>query len=68
MVGISLGIAVHVFKEVMASEVFSRAGRYAIHLFKQGVKVVGKRALQAATKVGQYVLQGKHVRESAKTR
>jgi hypothetical protein len=41
--------------------------RYAIPLFKQGAKVVGKRALQAATEVGQDVLRGKNVRESAKT-
>jgi hypothetical protein len=42
--------------------------RYAIPLFKQGAKVAGKRALQAATEVGQDVLQGKNVRESVKTR
>ena len=41
--------------------------RYAIPLFKQGAKVVGKRALQAATEVGKDVLQGKNVRESVKT-
>jgi hypothetical protein len=41
--------------------------RYAIPLFKQGAKVVGKRALQAATEIGQDVLQGKNVRESVKT-
>jgi hypothetical protein len=34
---------------------------------KQGAKVVGKRALQAATEVGQDVLQGNNVRESVKT-
>ena len=66
----SLGIVVHDFKEDMGSEVFSRASlaRYAIPLFKQGAKVVGKRALQAATEVGQDVLQRKNVRESVKTR
>jgi hypothetical protein len=37
-------------------------------LFKQGAKVVGKRALQAATEVGQDVLQGKNVRESFNSR
>ena len=36
-------------------------------LFKQGTKVVGKRALQAATEVGQDILQGKNVRESVNT-
>jgi hypothetical protein len=41
--------------------------RYAIPLFKQGAKVVRKRALQAATEVGQDILQGKNVRESVKT-
>jgi hypothetical protein len=49
--------------------IFKSLARYAIPLFKQGAKVVGKRALQAATEVGQDVLklQGKNVRESAKT-
>ena len=36
-------------------------------LFKQGAKDVGKRALQAATEVGQDILQGKNVRECVKT-
>ena len=39
--------------------------RYAI--FKQRAKVVGKRALQAATEISQDVLQGKNVRQSVKT-
>jgi hypothetical protein len=47
--------------------IFKSLARYAIPLFKQGAKVVGKRALQAATEVGQDVLRGKNVRESAKT-
>jgi hypothetical protein len=47
--------------------IFKSLARYAIPLFKQGAKVVGKRALQAATEVGQDVLQGKNVRESVKT-
>jgi hypothetical protein len=47
--------------------IFKSLARYAIPLFKQGAKVVGKRALKAATEVGQDVLQGKNVRESAKT-
>ena len=47
--------------------IFKSLARYAIPLFKQGAKVVGKRALQAATEVGQDVLQGKNVRESGKT-
>ena len=47
--------------------IFKSLARYAIPLFKQGAKVVGKRALQAATEVGQDVIQGKNVRESVKT-
>jgi hypothetical protein len=48
--------------------IFKSLARYAIPLFKrQDAKVVGKRALQAATEVGQDVLQGKNVRESVKT-
>jgi hypothetical protein len=47
--------------------IFKSLARYAIPLFKQGAKVAGKRALQAATEVGQVVLQGKNVRESVKT-
>ena len=39
--------------------IFKSLARYAIPLFKQGAKVVGKRALQAATEVGQDILQGK---------
>ena len=47
--------------------IFKSLARYAIPLFKQGAKVVGKRALQAATEVGQDLLQGKNVKESVKT-
>jgi hypothetical protein len=47
--------------------IFNSLARYAIPLFKQDAKVVGKRALQAATAVGQDVLRGKNVRESVKT-
>jgi hypothetical protein len=47
--------------------IFKSLARYAIPLFKQSAKVVGKRALQAATEVGQDVLRGKNVRESVKT-
>jgi hypothetical protein len=47
--------------------IFKSLARYAIPLFKQGAKVVRKRALQAATEVGQDVLQRKNVRESVKT-
>jgi hypothetical protein len=47
--------------------IFKNLARYAIPLFKQGAKVVGKRALQAATEIVQAVLQGKHVRESVET-
>ena len=48
--------------------IFKSLARYAIPLFKQGAKVVGKRALQAATEVGQDVLQGKNVKEAFKSR
>jgi hypothetical protein len=48
--------------------IFKSLARYAIPLFKQGAKAVGKRALQAATEVGQETLQGKNVRESFKVR
>ena len=47
--------------------IFKSLARYAIPLFKQGAKVVGKRALQAATEIGQDILQGKNVRESVET-
>jgi hypothetical protein len=47
--------------------IFKSLARYTIPLFKQGAKVAGNRALQAATEVGQDVLQGKNVRESVKT-
>ena len=47
--------------------IFKSVARYAIPLFKQGAKVAGKRALQAATEVGKDVLQGKNVTESVKT-
>jgi hypothetical protein len=33
--------------------------RFAIPLFKQSAKALGKRAFQAATQVGQDVLEGK---------
>jgi hypothetical protein len=46
---------------------FKSLARYAIPLFKQGAKVVGKRALQTATEVGQDVLQGKNVKEAFKS-
>ena len=48
--------------------IFKSLARYAIPLFKQGAKVFGKRALQAATEVGQDVLQGKNVKEAFKSR
>ena len=37
-------------------------------MFKRGAKAVGKRALKAATEVGQDVLEGKDVIKSAKSR
>jgi hypothetical protein len=48
--------------------IFKSLARYAIPLFKQGAKVVGKKALQTATEVGQDVLQGKNVKEAFKSR
>jgi hypothetical protein len=43
--------------------IFKSLARYAIPLFKQGAKVVGKRALQAATEVGQDVLKAKRCQD-----
>ena len=48
--------------------IFKSLARFAIPLFKQSAKAVGKRALKAATKVGQDVLEGKNVTESVKAR
>ena len=48
--------------------IFKSLARYAIPIFKQGAKVVGKRALQTVTEVGQDVLQGKNVKEAFKSR
>ena len=48
--------------------IFKSFGRIVIPLFKRGAKAIGKRALQAATEVGQDVLEGKNVIESAKSR
>jgi hypothetical protein len=48
--------------------IFSRVLRDMLSLYSNKVLlVVGKRALQAATEVGQDVLQGKNVREPVKT-
>ena len=48
--------------------IFKSLARIAISLFKRGAKAVGKRALKAATEVGQDVLEGKDVIKSAKSR
>ena len=48
--------------------IFKSLARIAIPLFKRGAKAVGKRALKAATEVGQDVLEGKDVIKSAKSR
>ena len=48
--------------------IFKNLARIAIPLFKRGAKAVGKRALKAATEVGQDVLEGKDVIKSAKSR
>ena len=42
--------------------IFKSLARYAIPLFKQGAKVVGKRALQAATEVGHDVIHNVRLR------
>ena len=55
-------------REYGIGSIFKSLARYAIPLFKQGAKVVGKRALQVATEVGQDVLQGKNVKEAFKSR
>ena len=39
--------------------IFKSLARIVILLFKRGAKAIGKRALQAATEVGQDVLEGK---------
>ena len=59
-----------VCKEGMALGVclIKSLARIAIPLFKRGAKAVGKRALKAATKVGQDVLEGKNVLKSLKSR
>lgn len=48
--------------------IFKSLARIAIPLFKRSAKAVGKRALKAATEVGQDVLEGKNVINSAKSR
>ena len=48
--------------------IFKGLARITIPLFKRGAKGVGKRALKAATEVGQDVLEGKDVIKSAKSR
>jgi hypothetical protein len=64
----SLGIAVHVFKEVMGSEVFSRVLRDMLSLYSNKVlKLLAKEHCKQP-QVGQDVLQGENVRESVKTR
>ena len=47
---------------------FKSLARFAIPLFKQGAKAVGKRALKTATQVGQDVVDGQNFKESARTR
>ena len=47
---------------------FKSLGRIVIPLFKRVDKVVGERALKAATEVGQDVLEGKNVLKSLKSR
>ena len=47
---------------------FKSLARIAITLFKRGGKMVGKRALKAATEVSQDVFEGKNVLKSLKSR
>ena len=47
---------------------FKSLARIAIPLFKRGAKAIGKRALKAATEVGQDVLEGKNVLKPLKSR
>ena len=47
---------------------FKSLARIVIPLLKRGAKAVGKRALKAATEVGQNVLEGKSVLKSLKSR
>ncbi len=47
---------------------FRSLARFAIPLFKKSAESVGKRALKAATEVGQDVLDGKKIKESTKSR
>ena len=49
-------------------DMFKSLVRVAIPLLKRGAKVVGKRALKAATEVGQDVLEVKDVLKSLKSR
>jgi hypothetical protein len=39
--------------------IYKSFARFAIPLFKQNAKAIGEKALQAATQVGQDVLEGK---------
>ena len=69
MVEISWGSVVVVFKEGMALGVCLKVLLELLFLlFKRGAKAVGKRALKAATEVGQDVLEGKDVLKSLKSR
>ena len=69
MVEISWGSVVVVFKKGMALGVCLKVLLELLFLlFKRGAKAVGKRALKAATEVGQDVLEGKDVLKSLKSR
>ena len=48
--------------------IFKSLARFAMPLFKKSAKAVGKRALQAATEIGQDVLEGESITKSAKSR
>jgi hypothetical protein len=64
----SLGIAVHVFKEAMGSEVFSRALQDMLCLYSNKVlKLLAKEHCKQPQKSVKIKNQGKNVRESVKT-
>ena len=64
-----VGFRVLVYKEGMALGVFLKVLlELLFHCSRRGAKAVGKRALKAATEVGQDVLEGKNVIKSAKSR
>jgi hypothetical protein len=67
-VGISLGIAVHVFKEVMGLVGFSKALQDMLSLYSNKVlKLLAKELYKQLQKLVKMYSKGKNVRESGKT-